>query len=69
MKTFENYDAGDPDPKFKITCRQISPFIPHNYRESNFPTAVYTFTVQFGVLVLFFAADSMIGFEFSHVIK
>jgi non-lysosomal glucosylceramidase len=53
MKTFEKCDEGDPDPEIKITCHQISPFIPHNYRDSNFPTTVFTFTVQFGVLVLF----------------
>lgn len=39
------YD-GEPDPEIKITCRQISPFIPHNYRESSFPAAVFTFTVN-----------------------
>ncbi|CAO2200234.1 unnamed protein product [Urochloa humidicola] len=39
------YD-GVPDPEIKITCRQISPFIPHNYKESSFPAAVFTFTVH-----------------------
>lgn len=39
------YD-GEPDPEIKITCRQISPFIPRNYKESSFPVAVFTFTVQ-----------------------
>ncbi|GJN12628.1 hypothetical protein PR202_ga30923 [Eleusine coracana subsp. coracana] len=39
------YD-GEPDPEIKITCRQISPFIPHNYKESSFPVAVFTFTVR-----------------------
>ncbi|XP_072974444.1 uncharacterized protein [Typha angustifolia] len=38
------YD-GEPDPEIKITCRQISPFIPHNYKESSFPVAVFTFTI------------------------
>ncbi|PWZ16534.1 Non-lysosomal glucosylceramidase [Zea mays] len=37
---------GEPDPEIKITYRQISPFIPHNYRESSFPAAVFTFTVN-----------------------
>ncbi|KAK1609620.1 hypothetical protein QYE76_033293 [Lolium multiflorum] len=37
---------GEPDPEIKITCRQISPFIPHNYKESSFPVAVFTFTVE-----------------------
>ncbi|MQM01516.1 hypothetical protein Taro_034276 [Colocasia esculenta] len=38
------YD-GEPDPGLKIICRQISPFIPHNYKESSYPVAVFTFTV------------------------
>ncbi|BAF22739.1 Os08g0111200 [Oryza sativa Japonica Group] len=37
---------GEPDPEIKITCRQISPFIPHNYKESSFPVAVFTFTLH-----------------------
>ncbi|XP_042470867.1 non-lysosomal glucosylceramidase-like [Zingiber officinale] len=36
------YD-GEPDPKLKITCRQISPFIPHNYQESSFPVSIFNF--------------------------
>ncbi|GFP98320.1 non-lysosomal glucosylceramidase [Phtheirospermum japonicum] len=39
------YD-GEPDPELKISCRQISPFIPHNYRESSLPTAVFVYTVR-----------------------
>lgn len=38
------YD-GEPDPELKIVCRQISPFIPHNYKESSFPVAVFTYTL------------------------
>ncbi|XP_073056682.1 uncharacterized protein [Primulina eburnea] len=38
------YD-GEPDPELKISCRQISPFIPHNYRESSLPTAVFIYTL------------------------
>ncbi|KAK9110103.1 hypothetical protein Sjap_018163 [Stephania japonica] len=36
---------GEPDPNLRIVCRQISPFIPHNYRESSLPVAVFTFTL------------------------
>ncbi|KAE9446826.1 hypothetical protein C3L33_21281, partial [Rhododendron williamsianum] len=36
---------GEPDPLLKIVCRQISPFIPHNYKESSFPVAVFTYTL------------------------
>lgn len=36
---------GEPDPELSIVCRQISPFIPHNYKESSFPVAVFTFTL------------------------
>ncbi|KAF7043736.1 hypothetical protein CFC21_053054 [Triticum aestivum] len=38
------YD-GEPDPDLKIMCRQISPIIPHNYQQSSYPVAVFTFTV------------------------
>lgn len=37
--------TGEPDPELKIVCRQLSPFIPHNYCESSLPVAVFTFTV------------------------
>lgn len=36
---------GEPDPELRIVCRQVSPFIPHNYKESSFPVSVFTFTV------------------------
>lgn len=36
---------GEPDPDLKISCRQISPFIPHNYRESSLPASVFVYTV------------------------
>lgn len=39
------YD-GEPDPALRIVCRQISPFIPHNYKESSLPTSVFTFTLH-----------------------
>ncbi|XP_066336867.1 uncharacterized protein [Miscanthus floridulus] len=38
------YD-GEPDPELNIVCRQISPIIPHNYQQSSYPVAVFTFTV------------------------
>lgn len=40
---------GEPDPELKVSCRQISPFIPHNYKESSLPTAVFVYTVCFFV--------------------
>ncbi|KAA8546212.1 hypothetical protein F0562_003049 [Nyssa sinensis] len=58
---------GQPDPELNIVCRQISPFIPHNYKESSFPTAVFTFTLSnFGktaanVTLLFTWANSVGG--------
>ncbi|XP_022948946.1 non-lysosomal glucosylceramidase-like isoform X2 [Cucurbita moschata] len=39
------YD-GEPDPDLKIVCRQISPIIPHNYKESSFPVSVFTFNLS-----------------------
>ncbi|KAK4750952.1 hypothetical protein SAY87_004434 [Trapa incisa] len=38
------YD-GEPDPELKVSCRQISPFIPHNYRDSSLPTAVFVYSL------------------------
>lgn len=38
-------NPGEPDPELKMVCRQISPVIPHNYKESSFPVSVFTFTV------------------------
>ncbi|KAL6964485.1 glucosylceramidase [Sarracenia purpurea var. burkii] len=58
---------GEPDPLLRIVCRQISPFIPHNYKESSLPVAVFTFTlVNFGkiaadVTLLFTWANSVGG--------
>lgn len=43
-RAWTEYD-GLPDPEISIVCRQISPFIPHNYKESSFPVAVFTFTL------------------------
>lgn len=37
---------GEPDPALKIVCRQISPIIPHNYKESSFPVSVFTYTLH-----------------------
>lgn len=39
------YD-GEPDAEVKITCRQISPVIPHDYETSSFPAAVFEFTIE-----------------------
>ncbi|KAF9605135.1 hypothetical protein IFM89_014126 [Coptis chinensis] len=38
------YD-GEPDPELKVSCRQISPFIPNNYRDSSLPAAVFVYTL------------------------
>ncbi|KAK8275810.1 hypothetical protein V6Z12_D10G160300 [Gossypium hirsutum] len=38
------YD-GEPDPDLKVSCRQISPFVPHDYRDSSLPTAVFVYTL------------------------
>jgi non-lysosomal glucosylceramidase len=38
------YD-GEPDPDLKISCRQISPFIPHDYKDSSLPTSVFVYTL------------------------
>ncbi|KAK1402426.1 Non-lysosomal glucosylceramidase [Heracleum sosnowskyi] len=37
---------GEPDPELRIVSRQLSPIIPHNYKESSLPAAVFTFTLS-----------------------
>ncbi|XP_078173387.1 uncharacterized protein LOC144567189 isoform X2 [Carex rostrata] len=62
------YD-GEPDPDLKISCRQISPFIPHNYQESSLPTTVFVYTLvntgkdRAKVSLLFTWANSIGGFS------
>lgn len=51
----------EPDPALKIVCRQISPVIPHNYKESSFPVSVFTFTVGKGHLYV------NLGCSFIHI--
>ncbi|CAK9198098.1 unnamed protein product [Sphagnum troendelagicum] len=36
---------GEPDPELRISCRQVSPFIPHNYVESSFPVCVFSYVL------------------------
>ncbi len=36
----------EPLPGIRLTCRQVSPFIPGNYRESSFPAAVFSWRVE-----------------------
>ena len=36
----------EPDPHLRLTCRQISPLIPHNYRESSFPAGVFVWNIE-----------------------
>ncbi|KAG6406370.1 hypothetical protein SASPL_133970 [Salvia splendens] len=58
---------GEPDPDLKIVCRQLSPFIPHNYKDSSFPVAVFTYTLsnlgktEANVTLLFSWANSVGG--------
>ena len=36
----------EPDPELTIVCRQVSPFVPHNYQESSLPCGVFNYTVS-----------------------
>ncbi|KAK4341185.1 hypothetical protein RND71_039686 [Anisodus tanguticus] len=69
---------GVPDPELIIVCRQLSPFIPHNYKDSSFPVTVFTFTLSNSgntdadVTLLFTWANSVggiSGFSGGHVNK
>jgi non-lysosomal glucosylceramidase len=39
--TYEN-----PLPGVRLTCRQVSPVIPNNYRETSYPEAAFVWTVE-----------------------
>lgn len=54
LVTFLSENAGEPDPELKIVCRQISPVIPDNYKESSFPVSAFTFTVRMDLLKICF---------------
>uniref|UniRef100_A0A7N0UTS9 Non-lysosomal glucosylceramidase n=1 Tax=Kalanchoe fedtschenkoi TaxID=63787 RepID=A0A7N0UTS9_KALFE len=59
--------GGEPDPALKIVCRQLSPIIPHKYKESSYPVAVFTYTLynsgdtEVDVTLLFTWANSVGG--------
>lgn len=36
----------NPLPGIRLTCKQVSPFIPHNYKESSYPVAVFEWTIE-----------------------
>ncbi len=36
----------DPLPGITLTCRQVSPFIPHNYEDSATPAGVFVYTIH-----------------------
>ncbi len=38
--------TGEPDPAINLTCRQITPFIPHNYKESSLPVCVFEWEIE-----------------------
>jgi len=40
------HDYQEPLPGLRLSCRQISPVIPHNYRESSYPESVFVWTVE-----------------------
>lgn len=36
----------EPLPGVRLTCRQVSPFIPHNYKESSYPVGVFEWMIE-----------------------
>jgi len=40
------HDYEEPLPGLRLSCRQISPVIPHNYQESSYPESVFVWTVK-----------------------
>ncbi len=43
-RAWTSYTA--PDREIILTCRQISPIIPHNYKESSYPVGVFAWTLE-----------------------
>lgn len=43
-RAWTTYD--DPLPGIRLTCRQVSPFIPGNYEESSTPAGVFAWTIE-----------------------
>lgn len=66
------FTAGEPDPELRIVCRQISPVIPHNYKESSYPVCVFTFTVEmdFGISFYFYLifCSCCLSYEFKFIV-
>jgi len=40
------HDYQDPLPGVELSCRQVSPVIPHNYKESSFPESTFIWTIS-----------------------
>ncbi len=40
------HDYQEPIPGINLSCRQVSPVIPHNYKESSFPVSTFVWTVE-----------------------
>lgn len=54
--------VGEPDPELKVSCRQISPFIPNNYRDSSLPAAVFVYTVCYIIYGVFIRSWNKIDY-------
>ncbi|ESQ33419.1 hypothetical protein EUTSA_v10006714mg [Eutrema salsugineum] len=57
---------GEPDPELRIVSRQVSPFIPHNYKETSLPVSVFNFTVtntgeEQATVTLLFTWENSVG--------
>ncbi|CAN6928725.1 unnamed protein product [Brassica oleracea var. botrytis] len=57
---------GEPDPELRIVSRQVSPFIPHNYKETSLPVSVFDFTVtntgaEQATVTLLFTWENSVG--------
>lgn len=40
------YVYEEPDPRLRLTCKQLSPVIAHNYKESSFPVSALEWTIE-----------------------
>lgn len=45
-RAWTTYEEPTLDANLKLTCKQLSPVIPHNYKESSYPVGVFVWTAE-----------------------
>ena len=45
-RSWTDYDVKHLDKRLKISCKQISPVIPNNYKESSYPVCLFVWSIE-----------------------